>query len=98
MDERIQKFIDNTYIVCELDEIKISELEKKIGRGTGFLSRQRTKPSISLQTALDIADVLTVPFVELLANDWTDALKAHEIRKREEEIERLKKEIEELEK
>lgn len=81
IDEMIVRFLNNTQHLA-LKDYGIGNLERDIGRSTGYLSRCRANNSdIKLKEALIISEVLGVPIQDMICKDMVKEERIHEIRK-----------------
>lgn len=82
---------DNIKALCKLNNVKISELEKELGRSKGYINH--VKKDIRLSEALKIADRFEVSLDELLNGDYPKMLNE---KLKDEKIDKLKAELKEL--
>ena len=82
---------DNIKALCRLNNVKISELEKELGRSKGYINH--VKEDIRLSEVLKIADRFEVSLEELMNGDYPKQLNE---KLKDEKIDKLKSELREL--
>lgn len=82
---------DNIKALCKLDNVKISDLEKELGRSKGYINH--VKEDIRLSEALKIADRFKISLEELMNSDYPKMLNK---KLKDEKIDKLKAELKEL--
>ena len=91
----IKKFYENIFHVIYLKKLKIGEIEMNNGLQKGYLSRRRKdlKP-LSVDKAFSICQQLGYTIEELSSMDMEKQLIKQEIAILEEEIEKLRRQVE----
>lgn len=85
---------ENVKNYATLNNLKLGDIEKKLGVHPGYLSRQKKNPTMSVELVLSLAKILGVRFEDLISTDLYKAKMIEESRKRiEAKIEALKKEL-----
>ena len=82
---------DNIKALCKLNNVKISDLEKELGRSKGYINH--VKEDIRLSEALKIADRFKISLEELMNSDYPKMLNE---KLKDEKIDKLKAELKEL--
>lgn len=82
---------DNIKALCKLNNIKICDLEKELGRSKGYINH--VKEDIRLSEALKIANRFKVTLDELMNSDYPKMLNE---KLKDEKIDKLKAELKEL--
>lgn len=99
--KEIEVFITNVKSLCNLNEIKIGDLEKELGVGKGYLARVlRGSGDLSLRNALIISEKLGKSMNDLLTSNYAAVVAKRDldekIRKAREELARLEAERDEI--
>lgn len=87
-------FCKNIILICKTNKIKISDIENKINRRLGYLSRKvKQNSNITLDEAIEISKILNIPIDKLINEDLTEKINKinSRIKELEIEIENLKK-------
>lgn len=82
---------DNIKALCKLNNVKMCDLEKELGRSKGYINY--VKEDIRLSEALKIANRFKVTLDELMNGDYPKMLSE---KLKDEKIDKLKSELREL--
>lgn len=93
--DTIKKIINNIRTLAQIKGLKLGDIERKMGRSAGYLSRH---PNIATLELIGVSNLLGVTVGDLITKDFGDMLIDAEIRKLEEQIGEIEKEIVELKK
>lgn len=93
--DTVKKVVNNIRTLAKIKGLKLGDIERKMGRQAGYLSRY---PNIGTLELIGTAKLLGVTVGDLITKDFGDMLIDVEIRKLEEQIGEIEKEIVELKK
>lgn len=93
--DTVKKVVNNIRTLAKIKGLKLGDIERKMGRQAGYFSRY---PNIGTLELIGTAKLLGVTVGDLITKDFGDMLIDSEIRKLEEQIDGIKREIVELQK
>lgn len=96
-DKKIEinnRIVNNIYHLCKLKNIKIGDLEKKIGVRIGYFSRKKKSYStIGIFELIETTEILEICLDEIINVDYKEQYLKIELQEELEEIEKRKQEI-----